>query len=205
MKTYMVSVIVSAFCLALPVVNAGKAIPANKNQIKGKILTCPEMPMLDTMLTANPIGTLRMNLAYNSAKKTLAELHTLQDTPQEITAKMTILLAPVEEFFSIIQSFSSVIKPLVEESLLEKDATGNYVYPRNKRVYLLDFFKTTGGASAFFKSNVTTKKALEDVCEEFRTFFANLNASLSEESKKSYKILVTQYKNRESKEHKETD
>lgn len=200
-KAYYLSIALSSFCLVTSnaatskIPNTTKQASSGPQHVKHSKLTSPEMDMLNTMLAANPIGTMRLNMGYNAAQKTLKELPAMQDSHDAISEKMALLLAPVKEFFDIIQAFSGMIKPLVEESLMSKAKN-------NQKIYLLEFFNATGGATLYFEKAVTNKAELELVCKEFMTFFSDLKVSLTPEANEAYKKLVEQYKNNKANSSK---
>lgn len=200
-------IIVGTCCLALNAAHLHCATaPEQKNVTsqqqadelaRGKKLTCKEMDLLNALLKDYPIPVLRMDLAYKATLRVAQEIESSRrNDKQFIAEKIKSILAPVEQFFSIIQEYSTMVKPLVEESLLTSTyrSAEEHASARSNCM-ILKFFESNEKIDLFFNKYVTTKEQLIKACVEFATFFEDIRVSLSEPVKQSYQAMLEKLKN----------
>jgi len=210
-KLLQISLITMSLPLSLEWVSASGTPSASQTaqatkqpQQGGKKLTCAEMGMLNAVLSSNPVGVMRMDLSYNAACKVLKDLPNAPEDKKYISGQIALLLEPVKQFFDIIQSYSGMIRPLVEESLLNiapTDHTKHQPTKPAKKVYILDFFDSPKDAATYFDSAIQTKADLKVACFEFLTFFRDLKASLTADAIKAYDGLRQQLKSTSKAHH----
>ncbi len=83
-----------------------------------KKLTSVNMQLLDGFLLGYPLGVIRMDLAGKAALKVLQELSKPGvDEQTVVKEQMHYILTPIKQFFEVIHSYGSIIKPLVKDSL----------------------------------------------------------------------------------------
>lgn len=162
---------------------------------KGKVLSCKEqVDILNIGLAGFPTSLLRMeearNKAYDVLHDTLPKL--LKDDKKVVHELMHSILTPLQEFFDNIRGYASMVRPLVEESILGKDATRNPDGTPVHNSILLQFFEKENKdmVDVFFEKHVSNRADLEKVCNEIITFMSDVRANWSEATKHAFEAIV---------------
>lgn len=124
-----------------------------------------------------PIAMVRTDFACKAALTVLKDFDKIPEDPQIIEQHIKTVMKPIKKFFEEIHQFSFLIKPLVEECLInEKD---NIPGQPKKQCVILEFLNTQINIDTFFERTVRTKEVLQNTCREFLNFFGSIKASLS--------------------------
>jgi hypothetical protein len=145
-----------------------------------KKLISPEIKLLTTVFEDEPIGILHMEIAHNTGLQVMKELGSDPATPETIARNVKKMIKPIEEFFDKIKAFTSILKPLLEESLGQI---------QNNKILLLNCFDSSITSAAFFEQNIKSKEQLVGMCHEFIIFYRDIKASLTPKAKEKYIAL----------------
>lgn len=157
--------------------------------------------MLNISLQQNPIAVLKIRLSAKAVRQVLnalpaekkkkenSKISAKSATPAEqqfITKQLDAILKPVEEFFDIIQAYSSMVLPILKESLTNHNLLENSL--------LVEYFSAQEHIKAFSTRKATSFDQLEVLCTELISFFNDLDASFSPEVEAAYRDLLRQLK-----------
>lgn len=173
-------------------------------------LTGSNMKNLDMVFHTFPMSLLKINFAQRDIAKVLKSIeqnHTelrSADAPTKqaltasaeleiVTKYLETMLKPVKEFFDIITAYSSLIEPLVKESLLEHRNI------KTEDSILINFLNSKKDIITFCAQDITTIDKLSILCREILDFFHDLNESVSEQTQTAYKTLLEHIKNNQKK------
>ena len=165
---------------------------------QGKKIVSKYMNMLNNVLVAFPTTTLRMKMAAERGQKIvdgIAKLKpigvTQNGTPvcfeseeleyEYVKSQLDFVLAPVEKFMDDIKEHRSLVKNLLEYCLGEEKTKQSFIYKS---------FDVEGSFLAYFSKTIKTVPDLNAAATEFLTFFADVNASLSDTAAASYNKLL---------------
>ncbi len=168
-------------------------------EFKPKKLTSDKMFLLNEAMGMNPVCILRIDLTNRAALATLKALDVATDGKDIFSQKMGAILEPLKQFFDVIQQYSFMVRPLVEESLFGKEAaTHASAEQRAKFVkdsLLLQFFESkSNDVVNFFEKHIACKEDLKKACSEVLIFFADLKSSLSDATMQQYRAFITELK-----------
>jgi hypothetical protein len=211
MKLVRYSLLVAGICVTLvatsDIAQAQQNTPAFVVR-PSKVLTDPYVELMSQALILNPHCTVLTEVACTSARKTLKELPTMPEESKIIAEKVHMLLLTLKQFFAPINSFSRIIKPLVEESLLgsseekyqeaKKAKNETITTPEDlQREYLKKNSVLLGFLDApikekdsYFEHRVTTKLILTSTCAEFVDFFNDLIETLHKNYPETYNAYI---------------
>lgn len=166
-------------------------VGVQEQQAKGKKLICKEMGDLNTLLEPFVMSVVFMKKAYGTTSAVLKEIQASGRKDKAfITEKIKSIIEPVAQFFGHIHMVSGTVKPVVEESLLAK---GTGIDRSNCQ--LLKFLDASDSADVFFDKNINTIDDLIKFCQEYRIFFQDIEASLSDAVSKPYKAIIAKLQN----------
>jgi hypothetical protein len=158
-----------------------------------KKLLDPIMIVMNQALCENPTCTVRTEFACNTAYKTLKELPSMKEDKALVIEKVHSILASLKQFFKLIHNFKAWIEPLLEESLLS-NLQGKEREALKQQSVLMGFIAAKAEEKdSYFEHRVQTKEALENLCNEFIIFFADLTESLSPEARNEYLKVRAQF------------
>ncbi len=163
---------------------------AQKSAHAHKILTHPNMKMLDTVFCNDPMPLLRITLSTKVIKKVLHELPSIIQASSSadseryyVATKIDELLKPVATFFAHIDTNKSFVKFLILESLGESSL-------------LLKYAQFPGSITEFCSQKITSYTTLRDFVIELQQFFGDIETSLSKETQAAYRTQVAALKHK---------
>lgn len=171
---------------------------------KPKKLQAEQIKLLSAVLTAAPIAMVRMHLANLASKRIVKSLGdpafilsptaiSAEGEKKEVHEHLKKVLAPVKEFLTEVKNYASMIKPLIMESLGEGAADSLFIKsfetPSVKGVNGID-----NSVEDFFLANVSTRRDLCLVCQQFNKFFSDLHHSFSPEAISAFNELWSKIK-----------
>lgn len=166
-------------------------------------LTSNSVELLNISLQQNPIAVLKIRLSAKAVKQVINTLPAEKKkkeaflkgaskttvTPAEkefITKQLDAILKPVEQFFDIIQEYSSMVLPILKESLTNHNLLDKSL--------LMEYFSGKNHIKEFSASKANSFESLETLCNELLSFFNDLDASFTPEVETAYKELLKQLK-----------
>jgi len=175
-------------------------------------LTNNSVAMLNISLQQNPIAVLKIRLSAKAVRQVLNALPAEKKkkeaflrsslnknnsapssqpitTPAEkefIAKQLDAILKPVEQFFDIIQSYSSMVLPILKESMTNHNLL--------EKSLLVEYFSAQDHIKEFSTKKTISFEVLESLCSELISFFNDLDASFTPEVEVAYKDLVKQLK-----------
>ncbi|MCB9493310.1 MAG: hypothetical protein H6679_03485 [Epsilonproteobacteria bacterium] len=132
--------------------------------------------------------------AKQAAPKTKTEQAVLSDK-EFIHKSLENVLEPVSEFFEYFKDYAGILRPLMEESIVEKGG--------KKNSSLIGFFDSDLEPVAYFDKEITTVEKLKATCSDFMHFFHDLSTSLSDKAKKAYDELRAKATGKEVKKEQD--
>ncbi|MBY0354012.1 hypothetical protein K2W90_06645 [Candidatus Babeliales bacterium] len=166
-------------------------------------LTGSNMKNLDQVFQMFPMGLLKINFAQRDIAKVIKSIDGIEfRTPQAETEKAFVdkhletMLKPVKEFFDIITAYSSLVEPLVKESIIQHRNI------KAEESILIDFLHSKKDIVTFCAQDITSVPKLHKLCEEILAFFKDINESVSDQTHVAYKTLVEQIKNKQKTQKK---
>ena len=197
-KVIMLSACYLAIDARLHCMDKSVQMPAESHvekRVGGKKLICPEMDMLNSYLEVDPLIVVRMEKAYAATLKAAHETSVSgKNDKQFVAEQIKSILAPVKQFFGKIREFGSMVRPLVEKSLLSGGVSMDAHIDR-ANCLILKFLESKDDTDTFFVKNVNTRDELIGACVEFATFFEDIRTSLSDNVKKAYYATLEKLKN----------
>lgn len=168
-------------CVTLPYVTANVSAPI------GKKITCPQMKLLNSILTANPEGVVRMKLSSRKIRgvlKLVAEkkgsFKNKKEEAQFVQEQLATTIKPVQEFLDKLQDpdVINMVKPIVTSGL-SNPATS----------HILKFCNSSKNILGYCEEEITSCATLESICSELLEFFSSIVMSLSDNAQAAVKQL----------------
>ena len=172
-----------------------------EDNLFGKVLKCPQIVFLNIALESRPFVIARLKLSNKGIvqvdKNLAAEVHKEneflnatndEDEKKFIHAQLKLILEPVNEFFNSIRVYTSLIKPLFEESICSPAGS------KNQSSYLIKFLESSSDFFTFFTKSIETRKELRLACVEFKTFLTDIEESLDALVKQNYEKFIKDLK-----------
>lgn len=169
---------------------------------KGKKIVGISMRLLDHQISLYPTIMARITIAAQQAQVVLMNIQELEfegrsklDKKEEefIKTQLELILIPVENFLDSIKEYKIVLIRIFEQCFGEKEAKESCLYQA------LDSNCTM---TQFFSSKIRSLEGLKKTCTEFIKFKKDIEASLSDNTKKSYQELIKQLEAKNIKDHK---
>lgn len=165
-----------------------------------KTLTAPSMKLLSDVLRSAPIAIVRMHLANLAARKALHSFNveptgvhkkSPADEQAEVHVHLKRILSPVKDFLLEIKEYTGIVKPLIVESLGEKEAAQSLLMKSFDEA-LISPATTAAGENPveqYFLRKVTNRDELHKVCLDFNKFFSDLHKSFSPDALAAFQEL----------------
>jgi hypothetical protein len=160
------------------------------------------LELLNIGLEGYPTSVVKMDLARKEAVKVINNFAKLtKDDKKVIQQQMHTILTPLQEFFDNIRGYASMVRPLVEESLLGEGVVRKADGTLQHNSILLKFFEKENkdNVDVFFDKHVCTRADLLQVCNELITFVDDVHANLSEKALSAYNAIMQKLKDQARK------
>lgn len=196
---YFLMLTITCSCCINYVAPAKDAKVQVKAEVQKPKLGTIKMGLVSTGIASDPKLATTMVTAWQTkedAVKTIAAIEIFkselqksldaQTTTEEQGAAATLafvmlsrdnLVIPIDKFLAPFRSFSAIVVPLIKESLEKKDSMLERLFTSDPKV------ETT---KSFYQKEVKTIPQLAQMCNEFITFFNDLERELSEKAKAKY-------------------
>lgn len=164
---------------------------ADPTHVTGKSWTNDQYKELfNKVLRGNPVTLFRIQKSSNTIKATINTIkHAPRVTPSEeaefVKLQLNTSLELVKPFIDDIKIYKDIIKPLLLESLTHHKAHEQLL------IKFLNSANPKESLETFTEREIKTVPQLEAILFEIQVFFADLFASLSQETKDAYKAFLT--------------
>lgn len=160
--------------------------PVHHAIVKLNFADCPRMKTLDTIIKTAPIVLFNLRNVARKAEATI-ELLDAQEavtktpaTPEleqvMLQEHITTLLFGIKDLIEIVRKYDDLLRPIVAQVTGEKSL-------------FIDLLSTKQDAAEFFYKHITSLKMLREICQELSVFAKSIYASLSNDTRESYKKL----------------
>jgi hypothetical protein len=142
--------------------------------------------LFDIFLRSNPVTLYRIQKSSMAIKATHAAIKNATKTNQAqeaafVKSQLDKSLELVKPFIDDIHGFKDIIIPLINDSQIAHGV---------KKNYLTKFLNGADKLEVFTDREIKTVEQLENLLHEIQGFFSDLFASLSQETKDSYKAFI---------------